>query len=57
MSEFHGPSWAVITQTLVPPSTNPYLPWQQSVHQDIAVTPDGIRYHFLLSFDKQKLLK
>lgn len=57
MLEFHGPSWAMISQTLVSPSTNPYLPRQQSVHQDIAVIPDGIRYHFLLSIDKQELLK
>lgn len=48
---------SMVSQALVPPSTNPHLPSQESVYQDIAVTPHCLRHHFLLSIDKQELLK
>lgn len=50
----HIPSWVMMTQALVPLLS---LTSQKSVHQDIAVTPDCLKYHLTLSTDKQELFK
>lgn len=51
----HMPFWLMMTQDLVPLSIQPPLTSQESVLQNIAVTPERLRYHFILSIDKQGL--
>ena len=53
----HMLPWVMMMQALVPLSTLLPLKSQQSMHQDIAVTPDCLRCHFILPIDKQKLFK